>query len=193
MKNHNAGIRSGTQCQSSVGSVVDVATPSKRKLRALGWLWCLTALFPLVIINYLFVDAVTSPDPILRMHPVPLLGAALMPVIGWFALGSAIQRFHAASLEGRYFRSGPGGVSVSLPEDNLKGTLLFSFRLCTFDLSWDQIRTWYPYVQSVNGIPTERSIVFETLKGEKTKIKAYHFAEKQKQIMENLAKSRSMP
>lgn len=193
MKNQNAEIRLGAKFQSSVGGVVNVATPSKPKLRALGLVWALVALFPLVIINYLVIEFVTSSESILRGgNPMHLLGAALMPLMGWFALGSAIQRFHAASLEGRYFRSGPGGISVSFPDDNLKGTFYFSFRLCTFDLAWDQIKTWYPYVQSMNGIPTERSIVFETLKGEKIKIKTYHFAEKQKQIMENLALARSM-
>jgi hypothetical protein len=193
MKNQNADVRSGAKFQSSVGSVVDVATPSKRRLRALGLVWALVTLFPFVIINYLVIEFLTSSDSILRGgNPMHLLGAALMPLMGWFALGSAIQRFHAASLEGRYFRSGPGGISVSFPDDNLKGTFRFSFRLCTFDLAWDQIKTWYPYVQSMNGIPTERSIVFETLKGEKIKIKTYHFAEKQKQIMENLARARSM-
>lgn len=191
MENQNAGIRSGLQFRSSIGSVVDVATPSTGKLRALGFLWSLIALFPLVIINYLIVEVATSPDPILTGHRMHLLGAALMPVIGWFALGSAIQRFHAASLEGRYFRSGPGGISVSLPDDNLKGTFLFSFRICTFDLAWDQIKTWYPYVESMNGIPTERSIVFETLNGEKTKIKTFHFAEKQKQIVESITLARA--
>jgi len=193
MENHHAEIRSGTQFQSAIGSVVDVATPATRRLRVLGLLWILISLFPLVVINYLIIEVLTSPDPILSTrHPVHLLGSALMPLIGWFALGSAIQRFHAASTDGRYFRSGPGGISIYLPDDYAKGTFLFSFRICEFDLSWDQIKTWYPYVHSINGIPTERAIVFETLKGEKIKIKAYHFAENQKQIAQNITRAKSM-
>jgi hypothetical protein len=192
MEHHKSTIRAGAQFQSSIGSVVDVATPSTRKLRALGLLWTLIALFPLVIINYLIFQFLTSPDPILSTKPTYLVGAALMPLIGWFALGSAIQRFHAASTEGRYFRSGPGGISVCLPDDYAKGTFLFSFRTCKLDLQWDQIKTWYPFVQSINGIPTERAIVFETLNGEKIKLKTYHFAEKQKQIAANITRAKSM-
>jgi hypothetical protein len=93
MENQNAEIRSSTTFQSSIGSIVDVATPAKRRLRALGLLWSLITLFPFVIINYLIVDFVTSPEPILSGHPIYLLGAALMPLMGWFALGSATGRY----------------------------------------------------------------------------------------------------
>jgi hypothetical protein len=44
----------------------------------------------------------------------------------------------------------------------------------------------------MNGIPTDRSLVFETLKNEKIKIKTYHFAEKQKQITANIFRSKSI-
>ena len=189
MKNND-----NTQLSSSVGSVVDVATPSTRKLRLLGFVWALTTLFPLAIINYAIFDAITSDDGLLSTgHPLHLIGLALMPFLTWFSLGSAIQRFQAASNEERYFRVGPGGVSVSLPDDGAGATFSFSSRSVNFDLPWDQVKTWYPYIQSMNFITTERSIVFETLKGEKVKIKTYHFAEKQKEIAERIDRARSLP
>jgi hypothetical protein len=194
MKNQYAATSAGADLLSSSGPNIDVATPSTKKLRALGVLWILLTLFPLVIINYLIIEALSSEDPILNInHPVHLLGAALMPLIGWFALGSAVQRFRAASTRERYFRAGPEEVSVCLPDDYGSSTFLFSFNTCKFELPWEQIKTWYPYVSSMNGIPTERSIVFETLKGEKVKIKTYHFAENQKQIVANINQARSMP
>ena len=183
MKNHTV-----QQFSSSVGSVVDVATPSTRKLKALGFLWALIALSTLALINYIIFDVFISHDPGLGSHA--LLGAALIPFIGWFALGSAVQRFHAASSHERYLRAGPGGISVSLTDDGGSATFRFSCRTVSFDLPWDQIRTWYPYVESMNGIPTERSIVFENLKGEKIKIKTYHFAEKQKEIAASIDRAR---
>ena len=180
------------QFQSPVGCVVDIATPSKGKLRALGFLWVLIALFPLAIINYLIIQVLTSSNPIVTRSLTSFLGSLLMPVLAWYSLGSAVQRFRAASTEGRYFRSGPGGISVRLPDDYTSSTFLFSLKSLKFDLPWDQIKTWYPFVQSMNGFPTERAIVFETLKNEKIKIKTYHFAEKQQQIVASITQSRSI-
>jgi hypothetical protein len=177
------------QFQSKVGCVVDVATPATGKLRALGFLWTVVALFPLAIINYSIIEFFTSPDPIV-IRPVYVLGLLLMPVLTWYALGSAVQRFRGASTEDRYFRSGPGGISICLPDDYASSTLRFSLETLEFDLPWDQIKTWYPYVQSMNGVPTDRSIVFETLNNKKFSIKTYHFAEKQKEIAANISRSK---
>ena len=183
-----------SQFSSSVGNVVDVATPATRKLRLLGFVWVLVTLFVLVLINYIIFDTLTSDEPIMSLsHPAHLLGAALMPALGWFALGSALHRFHAAATKERYFRAGPGGISVSLPDDSLSATFRFSFKTISFDLPWEQIKTWYPFVQSMNGIPTERSIVFETLQVQKVKIKTFHFAEKQKEIAEGIRRARLLP
>src|SRR5690242_15734181 len=122
------------QFQSNVGCVVDVATPSKGKLRALGALWTLIALFPLAIINYLIVDFLSSPDPIFTSTPISFLGALLMPMLAWYSLGSAVQRLRAALTDERYFRSGPHGISVSLPNDDLRSTFRFSLATLKFDL-----------------------------------------------------------
>lgn len=185
MENQNA-------VQSSVGEVVDVATPSSKKLRALGLLWTLIALSTFVLINYLIIQALGGDDPILSTtHPASLVASLLIPLVCWYALGAAIQRFHAASFEDRYFRSGPGGVSVRLPDDQ-GNTFLFSFRTIEFDLPWGQIKTWYPFVQTMNGIPTERAMIFETVAGRKFKIKNYHFTESQKQITANITRAKSM-
>lgn len=180
------------QFQSPVGCVVDIATPSKGKLRALGFLWLLIALFTLAVINYLIINVLTSSDPLLTSKPITFLGSLLMPVLAWYSLGCAVQRFRAASTESRYFRSGPGGVSVYLTDDYASSTFLFSLKSLKFELPWDQIKTWYPFVQTVNGFPSERAIVFETLKNEKIRIKTYHFAEKQQQIVASITQSRSI-
>ena len=185
MENQNA-------VQTSVGEVVDVATPSSGKLRALGLLWTLIALSTFVLINYLIIQTLGGDNPILSTkHPASLVGSLLVPLVCWYALGAAIQRFHAASIEDRYLRSGPGGVSVCLPDDQ-GNTFLFSFRTIKFDLPWEQIKTWYPYVQTMNGIPTERAMIFETIAGRKFKIKTYHFTESPKQITANITRARSM-
>jgi hypothetical protein len=176
---------------SPVGEVIDVATPAARKLQVLGLLWTVIALATFVFINYLIIESLAGDDPIFsRKHPISFVGAPLFVFICWFALGSAVQRFHAARAK-RYFRAGPGGVSVCVPDDR-GNTFRFSFQTIKFDLSWEQIRTWYPFVQSMNGIPTERAMVFETLDGTKLKIKTYHFAERQKQITTNLTRARSL-
>jgi len=180
------------QFQSPVGCVVDIATPSKGKLRALGFLWALIALFPLAVINYVIIDILTSSHPLVTSKPLAFAGSLLMPVLAWYSLGSAVQRFRAASTEGRYFRSGPGGIAVYLTDDYASSTFQFSLKSLKFELPWDQIKTWYPFVQSTNGIPTERAIVFETLKNEKIRIKTYHFAEKQQQIVARITQSRSI-
>jgi len=176
---------------SAVGYVADVATQSPRKLRALGVVWVLVALLFIVLANYLLLQVLASPGSILSgRHQLSLVGSALLPLIGWFSLGSAVQRFHASKAEERFLRSGPGGISVSVPDHSLKATLFFSFRSWRVDLPWDEVKNWYPFVQSMNGIPTERSIVFETQKGEKISVKTYNFAEKQKQIAGNIDRAR---
>lgn len=177
------------QFQSTVGPVVDIATPSTGKLRALGFLWGAIALFPIAVINYSIIQALTTSD-LLGKRPVYLVGLLLMPVLAWYALGSAVQRFRAASTENRYFRSGPGGISICLPDDYASSTFRFSLEILEFDLPWDQIKTWYPFVQSTNGIPTDRSIVFETVNNQKFSIKTYHFAEAQKEIAANISRSK---
>ena len=178
---------------SPIGQVIDVATPGTRKLKALGFLWTLITLFPFLIINYLIIQALTSDDAILTSGKVLyLLGSALMPFMAWFALGNAVQRFHAASTGERYLRVGPGGVSIRLTDDSASATFRFSLKTLKLDLPWDQVKTWYPYVESINGIPTERSIVFETVKGEKLKVKTFHFEEKQKAIAKSIDRARSL-
>ena len=179
------------QFQSTVGFVVDIATPSKGKLRALGFLWVLIALLPIAVINYLIIQALTSSEPLVTSKPITFLGSLLMPVMAWFALGNAVQRFRAAT-EDRYFRAGPGGISVCVTDDYAGGTFRFSLKNLKFDLPWDRIKTWYPFVESMNGIPTERALVFETLENERIKVKTYHFAESQKQIVASIARSRSI-
>jgi hypothetical protein len=182
-----------TPVQSSIGEVIDVATTFSRKLRVLGLFWSLIALSTFLLINYLIIQALNDDNPILSTeHPASLMGALLVPLVCWYALGAAVQRFHAAATTERYFRTGPGGVSVCLPDDHIN-TFLFSFRTVKFDLPWEQVKTWYPYVQSINGIPTERAIIFETLEGRKLKIKTYHFRENQKQIAANITRAKSLP
>jgi hypothetical protein len=181
------------QFPSTVGNVIDVATPTAGKLRMLGVFWTVIFIFPFVLINYLIFSALTSDNSILTSgRVVPILGSLLMPVIGWFALGSAIQRFRSAGLKDKYFRAGPGGISVCVPDDSIGATFKFSFRTLKFDLAWDQIKTWYPYVESMNGIPTERSMVFANLRGEKVKIKNYHFAENQKELTACIDRARRL-
>ena len=172
---------------------MDVATATSRKLNALGWMWALLTLFPLLVLTFSLFDLLLSAEPTIKTHHlVHVLGLALMPLMGWFTLGNAVQRFHAASTEGRYFRAGPGGISVCVPDNSTKATFLFNLGVWKFDLSWEHVMTWYPFTQSINGIPTERTIVFETLKGEKIKIPTFNFAERQELIAENISRAKSI-
>src|SRR5215213_9293903 len=152
------------QIQSPVGWVVDIATPSKGKLRALGFLWILIALFPLAIINYEIIQVLTSANPLVTRSLTTFFGSLLMSVLAWYSLGSAVQRFRAASTEGRYFRSGPGGISVYLTDDYAGSTFLFSLKSLKFELPWDQIKTYHfaeKQQQIVARITKSRSIVPE--------------------------------
>jgi hypothetical protein len=86
-----------------------------------------------VLINYLIIQTLNGNDPILSTkHPISLVGSLLFVLMLWCALGAAVQRFHAASTKDRYFRAGPGGISVCLPDDQAN-TFLFSFRPLEFD------------------------------------------------------------
>jgi len=65
----------------------------------------------------------------------------------------------------------------------------FSLKSLKFELPWEQIKTWYPFVQTMNGFPTERAIIFETLKNEKIRIKTYHFADRSDGVADPLIKA----
>lgn len=174
--------------KSAIGDVVDVATPSSKKLQILGLLWTALAFVFLVIINYCIYDFFLSQEPSLDFSNVVLIfGALLMPIIFWFCLGNAIQRFQCAFSTKRYFRVNSNGISMCIPDNTFWSAMFFTSKNFEFNLTWDKIRTWYPYTYSVNAIPVERSIIFETLDNKKLSIKTYLFAEKQNEIANNIA------
>ena len=179
--------------KSSIGNTVDIASPTSKKLQRLGLWWTIITILPILAINYIIYDLFTSETPILGSGDIIVIfGLLLMPLLVWFCLGNAVQRFAASSSEKRYFRAGAGGISVCIPDNTFAATMLFRVKTFEFDLAWDKIKTWYPYTQSINGIPVERSIAFETLDGKKFHIKVYNFAEKQEQIAHNLVKARTI-
>ncbi len=101
---------------SSVGETVDVATPDARKLTSLGLWWGALTLFPLAVITFSVFDALSSDDPLIGSHNlVTTAGLLLMPLLAWFSIGNAVQRFQSSTSTKRYFRAGPGGVSVRRP------------------------------------------------------------------------------
>lgn len=174
--------------KSPIGDVVDVATPSSKKLQILGLLWTALAFIFLVVTNYCIYDFFLSQEPSLDFSNVVLIfGALLMPIIFWFCLGNAIQRFQSAFSTKRYFRVNSNGISMCIPDNTFSSAMFFRSQDFHFNLTWDKIRTWYPYTYSVNAIPVERSIVFETLDNKKLSIKTYLFAEKQNEIANNIA------
>jgi len=94
-------------------------------------------------------------------EPVLYIGAACV-LIGWLFASAIVRRFFGTLNQDRiFFYAGPLGVSVGYPASVKFTSLLLAYNYQSFDIAWEEVKTWYPYVMRVNGIPTESNIVFE--------------------------------
>lgn len=176
---------------SSVGETIDVATPYALKLRLLALVWGLGALFFGFLISYFFYLPLMGKETGIDTGTT-IACLVLMPLFLWFCLGNAVIRIRASLVRGRYFRAGPGGISVRLPETTLSASLRFKMTIIQLDLPWEKVKTWYPFTSAHQGIVTERSIVFELHKNKRIAIPTFHFREKQKEIAANVARAQTL-
>jgi hypothetical protein len=173
---------------SSIGKPVDVATRGSMKASLIGLMWLLVGGVPatLVVVSLIAIVSKNSGDVNQMGVMLPLAGG--FALAAWFTLATAFRRFRAAFEPGCYFRASPMGVSFRVPGSATLPSLLFSYRIKECEARWDEVRTWYPYVHTHNGIPTESAIVVDTVRGEKIKIHTMYFTESRQRIAENISR-----
>lgn len=76
-----------------------------------------------------------------------------------------------------------------MPSQKLSDMARLKYRFVVHEMGWKEIRTWYPYVMRVNGIPTDRSLVFEGVEGWKLSVPLLFFNGSQTQIAADLNRS----
>ncbi len=118
-----------------------------------------------------------------KQSELALIGLAVsFMFVGALFVMTAVRRFRAASDSRIFLRAGPGGVAIGIPSNKRANVIRCGYEFVVHELLWNEIRTWYPYVMRVNGIPTETSLVFERTNGPKLTVSLLYFAGSQKRI-----------
>jgi hypothetical protein len=119
-----------------------------------------------------------------------LLGlGAPFTLVGLLFAAKAVRRFRAAGDKRIYLRAGPDGVVIGMPSSKISNMVRLGYRFVVHEMKWNEIRTWYPHVIRVNGIPTDRSLVFEGTEGWKLSVPLLFFGGSQRQITDDLQRA----
>ena len=103
-------------------------------------------------------------------------------LVGAFFVMTAVRRCRAARDPRIFLRAGPDGVAIGIPSNKRANIIRWSYEFVVHEIIWNEIRTWYPYVMRVNGIPTETSLVFERTNGPRLTVPLLYLAGSQKRI-----------
>lgn len=172
---------------SAVGDVIDVATPASWKAIALGLMWLMEGVLATFAGVLLLCSPWLTPGDFLDFWIIGILPL----LFGLGCLGMAIHRFRAAFQLDRYFRAGPGGVMIRAPAPGGLSVLLLGlgYRVHEHHLRWDEVKTWYPYLSTINGISSGSDIVIEPISGGRITIPTYLFSESRATIAANITRA----
>ena len=176
---------------SSIGNPVNVATRGSWKASLIGLMWLLVGGVPTTLVVVALIAIVSENSGNVNQLGVMLPLAAGFGLAAWFTLATAVRRFRAAFEPGFYFRASPLGLSFRVPGSATLPSLLFGYRIKECEARWDEVRTWYPYVHTHNGSPTESAIVVDMVRSGKIKIHTMYFSESRQRIAENISRAMS--
>jgi len=173
--------------QSSIGLLIDVATPGSLKLILSIAIWA-TVTFLLAICNLSLFYNLGQIDFLFVVFVTPL---SLFVI--WFGLGTIVQRISTLFSERCYFRAGKRGISFNMVDNRFKPIMLFQPKMRQVDLLWQDIHEWYPYSLVIAYIiPVSTYIFIRTKQNEKILIPTSGFKESQKQIVDNIMNAQSI-
>jgi len=174
--------------ESGVGPVVDVVTRSRAKPLIASLIWVIPGaiLFGggIWMVAYELNRSLSGEGSI--EGAIAVIGAVII-VVGWVLWSTIIRRWRASADERVYLRAGPGGVSVGHVGFPRILRLLTSYRILTSEFAWDQVKTWYPHVIRVNGIPTESTIEFVGNDGWQVSVNTLYFSGGRESIAQAVA------
>ena len=173
----------GAVYASDVGPVIAVGRVSLGKVFACSLLWAVpgvTLLAGGASILCFELPRLGTATPV--EWPVTGIGAGCI-LVGWLFTAILLRRIGAGiGSDGIYFRAGPKGVSVRFPAAVRWWPLLLRYHYRAYDIAWDRVRRWYPYVVRINGIPTTSEIVFEGTDGWEVRVPTVFFSGTRKGI-----------
>lgn len=173
--------------QSSIGLLMDVATPGSLKLIFSSVVWS-TIVFLLAICNLSVLYNLGQIDSLFVVCIIPLSLFVL-----WFGLGTIVQRISTLFSKKCYFRAGRRGISFNMVDNRFKPIMLFQPKMRQVDLPWQDIHEWYPYSLVIAYIiPVSTYVFIRTKQNEKILIPTSGFTESQKQIVDNIMKAQSI-
>jgi hypothetical protein len=105
-------------------------------------------------------------------------------IVLWVGLRAAVFRWRAAFEPNCYFRAGRGGIAIRVPRD---AGPFFPYEMIETEVTWSAVTKWYPYLHTINFLPSESAVVFETTSGKLT-IDDFHFKESRRRIVANIQK-----
>ena len=176
----------------SIGNPVDVATRGSWKASLLGSMWLLVGSVPAIMVGAAISAIVWERSrDINQISGLMAAIAAGCALAAWFTLATAVRRFRAAFEPDCYLRASPLGLSFRIPGSPTLPSLLFGYRIKEYQARWEEVKTWYPYVHTHNGIPTESAIVVDTVRGGRIKIHTMYFSESRQRIAENISQAMS--
>lgn len=135
---------------SDVGDVVDVATWAPHKAIntfVLTLVFCAVAAAGAVI--------VWDPEIFLEAEPKEMaefradyawafqVGVGFLGVLAYWFLAVAVSSLVVFFYPSYYFRAGPGGLSVRVPNGPCVTTLGFTVNVLEFDMPWEEIERWW--------------------------------------------------
>ena len=179
-----------TVWESGVGPVITVAEKSRVKPLLSSVFWSLVGVG--MIAGGLSMATFEAPDlwtP--NVEPdwfILLLGVGFL-LLGWMLATTFVRRLVAVRDERVYFRAGPGGVSVGVVGWPRLTRLMLSYGVKAYEFSWEQVKTWYPYLMRVNGIPTTSEIQFEGTEGWKIGVDTLYFAGSRESLAASIAEA----
>jgi hypothetical protein len=98
----------------------------------------------------------------LRTHDrASVLGGCGCVVAGWMLTGFMVCRLRAAFDPRIQFLAGPGGIRVAFPSAPRVTRFFMAYRILNHEIRADELLSWHPYVQKVNGVPMTSAIIFK--------------------------------
>jgi len=162
------------------GTLVQVAGGSSSKLIFSGLIHTVVALILLACGSTVAYIGLTEKQTALIGLAVPFI------LVGLLLAATGVRRFRAVSDHRIYIRAGPGGVVIGVPTNKFSNIVRLDYPFVVYEWAWKDIRTWYPRVTRINGIPTDRSLVFEGTKGWRLSVPLLYFAGSQSRVTDDL-------
>ncbi|MGA3334289.1 MAG: hypothetical protein ABSC62_09020 [Terracidiphilus sp.] len=111
-----------------------------------------------------------------------LVGAALA-FTGFCFVSGGLGRIVSALARNCYFKAGPDGIAISLPQQGWFGR----YRLVEYNLRWNEIKQLVHFTHRINLIPVSTELRIELQAGGRVTVERHFFSASVKEIQQKLS------